>query len=435
MDSAYGTRGWLLAGLVASMYLTGCSDDPAEPAEPGSEAGNEAGNRAQSGESGESGVSGAGGRRTGSAGGGGGRTSESAADGGGVGGPGAPGRPDAGADAGEAGTGATAGANGAAGALGPGAGSAAEGGAGGLGGAPAEAGSGGPAAPELTPEPADEAAFVFDPSALRTYDIQVAPADLALINQNPRTEMKVPAMVEVDGQVYGPYAVRYKGSEGAFMYPCTQGAPGGPKYGKCSLKLDFNDADPEGRFFGLKQLNFHALNADTSMLRERLGYQLFRDNGIAAPRSGYARVLINGELEGLFALVEQIDGRFTRARFGDGGEGNLYKEIWPAYDDPAVYSAALETNEDQQPSVQRMVDFKTAITTSADAAESFVDRDYFLRYLAVDRVTINDDGIFRFWCNAGVSQGNNPGPFGNHNYYWYEEITRPRLWLIPWDLD
>ena len=58
-----------------------------------------------------------------------------------------------------------------------------------------------------------------------------------------------------------------------------------------------------------------------------------------------------------------------------------------------------------------------------------------MRYLAVDRVIINDDGVLHFWCNELTGQGNNPGEFGNHNYYWYEETSAPRFWLIPWDLD
>jgi hypothetical protein len=210
---------------------------------------------------------------------------------------------------------------------------------------------------------------------------------------------------------------------------------GSPKLGKCSLKLDFNDVDPNARFYGLKKLNFHAMNADTSMLRDRLGYQLFREMDIASPRAVHARVLINGQLEGLFVAVEQIDSRFSRAHFSDGGRGNVYKEVWPMHDDLAPYMQALETNKDEMPSVQGLLDFKLASDRSAEEAERYFDREYMMRYLAVDRVIINDDGVLHFWCNETTGQGNNPGEFGNHNYYWYEETTAPRFWLIPWDLD
>ena len=284
-------------------------------------------------------------------------------------------------------------------------------------------------------EPNDEAAYIFDQRELRTYNIVVADADLARIDASPAAEQLVPAMLELEGRTYGPYSLRYKGGQGSFMYPCTMSSSGSPKVGKCSMKLDFNDMDPDARFFGLKKLNFHSMNADASMLRDRLGYQLYREMGIAAPRAVHARVLINGELEGLFIAVEQIDSRFSRAHFSDGGAGNVYKEVWPMHDELAPYMEALETNVDDMPSVQGLLDFKRASDESAAAAERYFDREYMMRYLAVDRVIINDDGVLHFWCNEITGQGNNPGEFGNHNYYWYEEASAPRFWLIPWDLD
>jgi spore coat protein H len=290
------------------------------------------------------------------------------------------------------------------------------------------------AKPELIPEPIDEASYVFDPTQLRAYNLIVAPSDLAMIDQAPSAEVYIPAGMEFEGKSYGPYRMRYKGSAGAWDPPCTLGAAilATPKFGKCSIKVDF-DVDNGAEFFGLKKLNFHSMIQDPSMLRERLAYALFRQMGVAAPRAVHARLSINGKLEGLFALVEQIDGRFTRSRFGDGGGGNLYKEVWPTSTDPNVYVAALETNT-KHPNVERMLDFKTAVDGGPNPFSQFIDRDYMLRYIAVDRVIINDDGVFHFWCQTNA-QGNNPGEFGNHNYYWYEAQDTKRFWLIPWDLD
>jgi spore coat protein CotH len=289
--------------------------------------------------------------------------------------------------------------------------------------------------PALTAEPNDAANYVFDDSQVRTYNLIVSASDLASIDQSPTAEMYVPASLELEGHTYGPYRMRYKGKAGSFEPPCTLAGPGAPtpKIGKCSIKVDFAIDGNHASFFGLKKLNFHSMNQDESMLRERLGYALFRAMGIAAPRAAHARLLINGTLEGLFTMVEQVDATFARARFGEGGAGNLYKEVWPTYSDAGTYAAALETNT-SHPDVQRMLDFNTAVDTSADAFARYIDRDYMLRYIAVDRVIENDDGIFHFFCGA-LAQGNNPGPFGNHNYYWYEARDSPRFWLVPWDLD
>lgn len=293
----------------------------------------------------------------------------------------------------------------------------------------------------VIPEPDDAAKYVFDQTTLRTYNIVIDPNDLATIDADPSAEAYVNATLEFEGRTYGPLAVRYKGSVGGFLPPCTSGAapmaestgepprpaafggPRGPKSGKCSMKIDFDRVDPDARFFGLKKLNFHAMNRDPSMLRDRLGYAMFRESGIAASRAMHARLEINGELEGLYVIVEQVDGRFTHSRFTDGGDGNVYKEIWPNRDMAEPYLAALETNRDADPSVEKMLAFAAEIQTGSEAGKRWLDDQYVLNYIAVDRVIINDDGAFHWYCQR------------NHNYYWYESKHADRFWLIPWDLD
>ena len=102
------------------------------------------------------------------------------------------------------------------------------------------------------------------------------------------------------------------------------------------------------------------------------------------------------------------------------------------YDSAETYQKALETNKGA--SVTRMVEFKRAIDRGASTAMEWLDRAYMMRYLAVDRLLLNDDGIMHWYCVA--QQGNNERrPTGNHNYYWYEAAAFNRFWLIPWDLD
>ncbi len=283
---------------------------------------------------------------------------------------------------------------------------------------------------EVIAEPNDDATYLFDQTQVRTYNIVIAASDLATINADPGAEAWVPASLEFEGATYGPYQVRYKGSLGSFRYPCTNDEEHGPKVGKCSLKVGFDRLDPEARFYGLRKLNFNATNNDASMMRDRLGYSLFRDHGVAAPRAVHARVLINGVFEGLYIAAEQVDGRFTRARFAEGGEGNVYKEAWPTAGNARYFLDALETNRDEQPVVQGMLDFASAIREGPTSAERFTDRKYMMRLFAVDRVIINDDGIVRFNCDP-VSQS----PGTNHNYYWYQAAESTRFWLVPWDLD
>jgi hypothetical protein len=202
------------------------------------------------------------------------------------------------------------------------------------------------------------------------------------------------------------------------------------------MKLRFDEYVDGQRFAGLKRINFHAMMRDASHMRDRLGYGLFRAAGVAAPRAAHARLIVNGQDLGLFALVEEIDGEFVEDHFRavDGtGEGNLYKEVWPQYAAPAPYLAALETNEDANPSVDKMVRFAAALQAATPQTfhatiGAWTDTPALVSYLAVDRLIDSWDGIVAFYCNQ-------QGGCSNHNFFWYEETARDRMWLVPWDLD
>ena len=64
------------------------------------------------------------------------------------------------------------------------------------------------------------------------------------------------------------------------------------------------------------------MNLDKSQLHDRLGYWLYREMGVPAPRAIHANLYINGAYNGLFSMVEQIDEQFASFNFSDGS-GNL----------------------------------------------------------------------------------------------------------------
>jgi hypothetical protein len=60
-------------------------------------------------------------------------------------------------------------------------------------------------------------------------------------------------------------------------------------------------------------------------MREMFAYKLFRDMGIYTCRTVFVKVYINNVYRGLFTAVENIDGRFTKSRWPEYGDGNMYK--------------------------------------------------------------------------------------------------------------
>ena len=282
--------------------------------------------------------------------------------------------------------------------------------------------------------------YIFDQSKLHTFELTIPPANLAAIDADPAAEQYVEGALTFEGETISPVGIRYKGSIGGFV-GCVSGSdwanPSGHKTcTKLSMKVKVNWNGSDTRFYDLRKLQFHSMNLDPSQLRERVGYYLFREMGVPAPRSVHARLVINGELSGLYALTEQIDGRFTRYHFEDG-KGNLYKEVWPLTDhgtphSEQAYLNALKTNEDEDPSVDMIRNFAEAIATAVpserkEIIQQQMNLNEIIAYVAVDRSIRNDDGAFHWYCGGG---GCSP-----HNFYWYENPSENTLHLIPWDLD
>ena len=282
--------------------------------------------------------------------------------------------------------------------------------------------------------------YIFDQTVLHTFELNLPDEALAQIDADPAAEEYVEGSLTFNGETISPVGVRYKGSIGAFVN-CLSGGdwanPSGHKTcTKLSMKVKINWNGRQEKFYGLKKLQFHSQNLDDSQMRERLGYWLFREMGVSAPRSVHARLIINGKYSGLYALTEQIDGRLTRYNFSDG-TGNLYKEIWPLKMNGQPYSEqeyinALKTNEDENPTAYIIRTFAQEV---ADAETSelqqviakWMDVQEILSYAVVDRTIRHDDGPFHWYCGGGDCT--------NHNYYWYENPSTNTLHLIPWDLD
>ena len=268
---------------------------------------------------------------------------------------------------------------------------------------------------------------IFDESVVHTYEINVLDEDWEWLNDNPLLEEYVPATLTFNGRAFEDVAVRYKGFYGNLRFCFDQ--QGNQTCEKLSFKLKFSEYEPSRRFFGLQRLNFHSMNGDLTKMHDALGYGLFREAGVPAPRTAYARLIVNGELLGLFSVVEQVDAEFVWHAFPDAGRGTLYKEVWPERLDEAEFAEAVVVGDGDE--VEAMVRFTEALLGTDDEAflavlEDWVDPDAFWNYLALDRLMDNWDGIVAWYC---------PGTCFNHNFFWYEEAFTDQVWLIPWDLD
>ena len=281
--------------------------------------------------------------------------------------------------------------------------------------------------------------YIYDQNKLHRFDLFLTQENLDEINNNPAAENYVEGSLVFEGKVIKSVGIRYKGSIGAWV-GCLSNEdwtnPSGYKTcPKLSMKIKINWKG-DNKFYGMKKLQFHSQNLDKSKMHERLGYYMFRNFGITAPRSNHALLYINGEFNGVFANTENVDGPFTNKHFINP-DGNLYKEVWPVKSsggnrEENYFIDGLKTNEEisDVTKIKRFSDQLGSVNKSDanELVEDWIDKDLFLKTILVDRRIANDDGFMHFYHEGGVN-------YENHNYYWYEDPNDDKLQLIPWDLD
>ncbi len=291
-------------------------------------------------------------------------------------------------------------------------------------------GAGGEAAAGFGPAEASE---LFAPSTLPTFELSLPPERWQYLQEHARDEEYERAELLFEGQVVGQVGLRFKGNIGT-LANCFD-ADDNLVCRKLSMKLKFDEYAPDLRFYGLKRVNLHSMIHDSTLLHEKLTYDLFREVGVTAPRSTWAIARVNGVSLGIFSLVEEVDGRFTKDRWPEEGNGNLYKEAWPVHTEPEAYADAIETNEETA-THGALAAFATELQAAPDAAAQrealgrWMDLDHLARYMAVDDAIANIDGATAVYCPAG-----DPTACGNHNYFFYLSEDETRFQMIPWDLD
>ncbi|MCG8418969.1 MAG: CotH kinase family protein [Proteobacteria bacterium] len=188
---------------------------------------------------------------------------------------------------------------------------------------------------------------------------------------------------------------------------------------KPAFKLRFDKYDPDGRFLGQKKLTLNNMVEDPTMLREILGYRVYREAGVPAPRVGYATVTLNGERKGLYAIVENIDDLFLASTFADPS-GNLYEGEYGCdlYPDDVPGFEHDEGSDKSRADLAAFADVASGPAESLFGSESPLEMTSFVGYLAVSAFIGDFDGYRH-----------------SHNYRIYHEPTLAKWYFVPWGID
>jgi len=195
--------------------------------------------------------------------------------------------------------------------------------------------------------------------------------------------------------------------------------------GKAAFKVKFDEFVDGQRLLGLRRLTLNNMIQDPSMVRERLGYLLFRRAGVPAPLCNHARVYVNGEYYGLYANLQTLDDEFVEWLF-DPAPGNLFDQPNEQYfvdlEPGSEYLFELETNQDQA-DISDLVALIAAVNGPIESfvedAEGMLDLDEVLALGGVQAVVADWDGYFG----------------ARNNYKLYHELGRDRFVIFPWGID
>jgi len=219
------------------------------------------------------------------------------------------------------------------------------------------------------------------------------------------------ADVTVDGERIERVGVRKKGLIGSL----SNEKPG--------LKVKFDKWVVDQSYGGLERLTLNNSVSDPSLVRQCLGYDLFRAAGIAAPRCSFAHVTVNEYDLGVYVNVEPVKKAFLRWAYNGDDEGDLYEGTVSDFREGFTRTFQPDTSV-TDPTLAPIEAIREALEITDDdsmfaALEDVLDVDAFLRFWALEALVAHIDGY------AG----------NRNNFYVYRPEGTDLVEFLPWGID
>lgn len=204
---------------------------------------------------------------------------------------------------------------------------------------------------------------------------------------------------------------------------------------KKSYRISFDSFDNNQDWRGLSDINLIALHNDPSVMRSKLCYDLFRSQGIAAPRTSYAALYLNNQYIGVYQMTEPINEIFCRTHIDNQGDGNLFKCTYPATleflgTDPDLYKFEMWgrrmyelKNNQWLDDYTSFAEFISYINNESNDLNCYNNNPFqFNQYITCAALEI----LLGHWDNY---------IFNKNNYYLYHNELTDKYYYIPYDVD
>jgi len=188
---------------------------------------------------------------------------------------------------------------------------------------------------------------------------------------------------------------------------------------------DYPQIDDQ-RFYGFKELSMSPGANDNSLIREKVGSDIFRAAGIPCSQTAFYKVYINFgsglKYCGVYTMVEVVDDTMIDHQFGEDS-GNIYKP--ESTFQTFVQNQFEKKNNEAENSftdVQSVIANLNSSLRTTDPVqwrinlEKDFNTEHYMKWLAINTTMLNWDTYGRM----------------AHNYYLYNAPGKGLTW-IPWD--
>lgn len=254
----------------------------------------------------------------------------------------------------------------------------------------------------------------FTTDKVHKIEIVIPDGDFEKILEDPEAEEFYSADITLDGVSVSNVGFRTKGNS-------TLRSVANSDSMRYSFKVKVDKYEDDQLLIGLDEFVLNNNFADPSYMREILSYNALSAIGENVSQASFVNVYINGELYGLYTMVETVDDSFLNNNFGDN-DGTLYRMdqgsnlIYKENDN--LENAVLKNGDDESKEDLRfMIKVLNDMPEGEKGGiESVLDVDSALRYIAANTVLESYDSY--------------SGQFAQ-NYYLYNNDGI--FTVIPWD--
>jgi len=283
---------------------------------------------------------------------------------------------------------------------------------------------------------------------IQTVRIEIDENNLNYLLQNAMDEPYVMTTSVTIGDVsLGYCGLRTKGSytlehsvtenEGSDRFSFTI------NFGKYIKKKEYGETQ---NFFGCDKISFNNFFFDKTMLKEFFALKLMDEMGLPTPEYGLAKLYINGNYYGVYAMVEAMDHSILERYYGvdkeelssylckPEGTSFLYEEIQA---DPSLLWEQDEDTrkdvEDMLPTVNEWLTRLNFLSNGMDFNGQTVNVNSPDYLKLVDQVLDTDEVVKYFAVHSWLCQMDNMFD-GQKNFGLYID-KEGRAVLVPWDYD